>query len=379
MLLEVAEGGVAGVLAALASSGVAASVVGATRADKAVACSVRGEPCLPLQPMAPLRDVWEATSFALEKLQCAPACVAEEQGGMKDRFAPAYSLTFAPSPTPPALLCRPPSAKPRVAVVRQEGTNGDREMTAALWGAGIDAWDVTMSDLAAGRAALSDFRGVVFPGGFSYADVLDSAKGWAGTIRFNPSLLAQFSAFYNRTDTFSLGVCNGCQLMALLGWVPFAPPGAPGAPPPHAQPRFIHNASGRFESRFSTVRVAEGPAVLLKGMAGSVLGVWVSHGEGRLHFPDPSLAAGAAVPLRYCNDAGEPTEAYPCNPNGSQGGAAGLCSSDGRHLAVMPHPERAVKAWQWPWMPQAWRASMPQEAPWARMFQNARAFLEGEQ
>lgn len=376
-VLEVATGAVAGVAAALAAAGVAAHVLGPTTAEKAVTARVGGELALPRRPMPALRDAWEATSFALERLQCAPACVEAEAGGLKHRKRPAYGLTFSPASTPPALLARAPAAKPRVAVVRQEGTNGDREMTAALWGAGVEAWDVTMSDLAAGRAALGDFRGVVFPGGFSYADVLDSAKGWAGTIRFNPALLAQFAVFYARGDTFSLGVCNGCQLMALLGWVPFAPPGSAGAPPPAAQPRFVHNASGRFESRFSTVRIAEGtPALLFKGMEGSVLGVWVAHGEGRLHFPDPALAAAASVPLHYCDDDGAPTEVYPANPNGSEGGAAGLCSADGRHLAVMPHPERAVRSWQWPWMPQQWRETLPVEAPWARMFQNARAFLE---
>ena len=212
-------------------------------------------------------------------------------------------------------------------------------------------------------------------GGFSYADVLDSAKGWAAGIRYNARVAAQVSAFLARADTFSLGVCNGCQLMALLGLVPFAP----GELPPAAQPRFIRNASERFESRFPTVRVAEGcPAIMLRGMAGSVLGVWTQHGEGRLHFPDAAVAAAAAaagcVPLHYVDDEGAPTEAYPFNPTGSPVGAAGLCSRDGRHLAMMPHPERVHLPWQWPYAPPEWRGL--EASPWLRMFVNARLWCD---
>jgi phosphoribosylformylglycinamidine synthase len=379
LVLEVAAGRGAAAVARLAAAGVAAAVVGATLEAQDVSISVAGVPALAKTSMTALRDVWESTSFALERLQANPVCVAAEQAALPARRRPAYALTFAAAPTPRELLMREPAAKPRVAVIREEGSNGDREMTAALWSAGFDAWDVTMSDLLEGRAVLDGFRGVVFPGGFSYADVLDSAKGWAGTIKFSPRVLAQFSAFYARSDTFSLGVCNGCQLMALLGWVPFGP----GVVPVAQQPRFVKNASGRFESRFSTVRIAPSPAVLFRGMAGSVLGVWVSHGEGRAHFPDASRAAAAAAtaPLHYVDEAGAPTEAYPANPNGSPHGIAGLCSADGRHLAVMPHPERTVRTWQAAWAPEEWRArerapGASTEGPWARMFQNAAAFCE---
>ena len=232
-----------------------------------------------------------------------------------------------------------------------------------------------MSDLVEGRAAIDgSFRGLAFPGGFSYADVLDSAKGWAGTVRFNARVLAQLSAFYARPDTFSLGVCNGCQLLSLLGWVPFSPT----ALPPTEQPRFVHNESGRFESRFCAVRVGESPAIMLKGMAGSVLGVWVQHGEGRLHFPDPvvreAVECERLCPLRYVDDAGEPTLAYPLNPNGSGGGMAALCTRDGRHLAMMPHPERCFQLRQLPWSPREWVEPGPgrlEASPWARIFENA--------
>jgi phosphoribosylformylglycinamidine synthase len=341
--------------------------------------------------MVEVRALWEATSFALEARQCARECVASELALSTSRHAPAYAMSAgcAPEATPMALLARAPAAKARVAVIRCEGCNGDREMTAALYAAGCAVWDVHISDLAAGRGpGLEAFRGAIFPGGFSFADVLDSAKGWAGVIRLNPRLAAAFSAFYARRDTFSLGVCNGAQLLALLGWVPYCGEGGEGggsgegAIATPAQPRFTHNASGRFESRWSTVRVAPSPAVLLAGMEGSVLGVWVSHGEGRAHFPSAAVLAraraGRQLPLLYTDDAGAATEAYPMNPNGSPGGIAAMCSADGRHLAMMPHPERCVRSWQWPWMPAAWRESMGIEAPWHTMFVNARKFLEGE-
>lgn len=379
MVLEVATGKSASVLSALSAAGVSSYNIGRSLEKKEVSVRVGGAVALPTQSMAVLRDVWESTSFALEALQCNPACVASEQQLMKTRKRPAYRLTFDPIATARERILREPSSKPRVAVLREEGSNGDREMTAALWSVGFDAWDVTMSDLLSGRAVLDGFRGIVFPGGFSYADVLDSAKGWAGTIKFSPLVLAQFSKFYSRSDTFSLGVCNGCQLMALLGWVPFGP----DAVPVDKQPRFVHNASGRFESRFSTVVISPSPAVLFRGMAGSILGVWVSHGEGRAHFPDSAMAADATAlaPLHYVDDEGNATEIYPFNPNGSPRGIAGLCSRDGRHLAVMPHPERTVRTWQCPWAPEEWRArdrvpGASVEAPWSRMFQNAMDFCE---
>jgi phosphoribosylformylglycinamidine synthase len=299
---------------------------------------------------------------------------------MRLRRAPPLSLSFRPrAPAAadllPLPLLRSPAGRPRLAVLREEGSNGDREMAAAFFSAGFDVYDITMSDLVEGRAAIDgSFRGLAFPGGFSYADVLDSAKGWAGTVRFNARVLAQLSAFYARPDTFSLGVCNGCQLLSLLGWVPFSPT----ALPPTEQPRFVHNESGRFESRFCAVRVGESPAIMLKGMAGSVLGVWVQHGEGRLHFPDPvvreAVECERLCPLRYVDDAGEPTLAYPLNPNGSGGGMAALCTRDGRHLAMMPHPERCFQLRQLPWSPREWVEPGPgrlEASPWARIFENA--------
>jgi phosphoribosylformylglycinamidine synthase len=330
-------------------------------------------------PLSELRDAWEATSFELEKLQCAVDCVAQEQASLANRQPPAWKLTYEPVVTPLKLL-KSPSGMKEVAVIRQEGSNGDREMAAAVHAAGLAAWDVAMSDLVGGAITLDRFRGVIFVGGFSYADVLGSAKGWAAVLKFNSPLWAQLQAFRARTDTFSLGVCNGCQLMALLGWVPGAETAAsaPEQLPQLEQPRFIHNASGRFESRFSSVTIGPSPAVLLEGMEGSSLGVWVAHGEGRAHFPQPDVLQTVLkknlAPIRYVDDANQVTDKYPFNPNGSPHGIAALCSEDGRHLAMMPHPERCFQTWQWPWMPNEWDGL--KAGPWLRLFQNAQRFCE---
>jgi phosphoribosylformylglycinamidine synthase len=397
-VLEVASASLDAVLAAFGAAGVPAVVIGAPGAPSgAVTVALppaAGGVVLDGVPMPALRDAWEATSFQLERRQTNPACVAQEEAGMATRRVPPYALTFTPAPTPAALTAPGAPGKPKVAVLREEGTNGDREMAVALMASGFDVHDITMSDLVAGRAALNaSFRGLVFPGGFSYADVLDSGKGWAATIRFNPGVLAQFKAFYERPDTFSLGVCNGCQLAALLGWVPFGPGGSyDGAAVTEAtQPRFIHNDSGRFESRFPAVRINDSPAIMLRGMAGSVLGVWLQHGEGKAHFPDEAVLAAALgplpggvvgaggcgktlVPLQYVDDDGAPTGAYPFNPNGSPHGIAGLTTPDGRHLAMMPHPERLHATWAWPWVPPHWEGLAA--SPWLRMFQNARTWCD---
>jgi phosphoribosylformylglycinamidine synthase len=250
-------------------------------------------------------------------------------------------------------------------------------MTSAFYQAGFRPWDITMADLIDGRITLERFRGLVTVGGFSYADVPESAKGWAAAIRFNERLRKMFDDFYNRSDTFTLGVCNGCQLFALLGWVPWL-----GIPDPR-QPRFVRNLSGRFESRWVTVKISESPAIMLKGMADSILGIWVAHGEGRLQFPDPTLMdeviSKKLVPVVFVDDEGRVdgkiSRSYPLNPNGSPFGIAGLCTPNGRHLAMMPHPERAFLKWQWAWMSNDLNDRL-KASPWIRMFQNAREWCE---
>jgi phosphoribosylformylglycinamidine synthase len=344
------------------------SSIGHTTIEPRVRINVGGESVLDLATAA-LLEWWEATSDRLEELQMDPAC-AREQAYWHQRPSPWYTLTFEPRQTAPEILSR--VDKPRVAIIREEGSNGDREMTSAIYSAGFEPWDVTMTDLLDGAAHLADFRGVVFVGGFSYADVLDSGKGWAGIIRFNPKLRDMFEIFRSRADAFSLGVCNGCQLMALLSWVP-------GGVPDASQPRFIRNSSGRFECRWVTVKILDSPAIMFDGMAGSSFGIWVAHGEGRLYCPDSAIlddmVARRLTPAVFVDPQGEATERYPFNPNGSQRGITALCSTDGRHLAIMPHPERAFLKWQWPWMPEQWKQRL-EAAPWLRIFQNARRWCD---
>ncbi len=305
--------------------------------------------------------------------QANPECVLEEKDVIYDRPGPSYHVTFIPEETPEVIIKK--QTKPAVAIIREEGSNGDKEMASAFSAAGFEPWDVTMTDLLNERIKLSGFKGMAFAGGFSYADVLDSAKGWAGVIRFNKKVYEEFQDFYHRPDTFSLGVCNGCQLMALLGWVPWQ------GIPDRLQPRFIRNKSGRFESRFATVKILESNAIMLKGMEGSILGVWIAHGEGLTSFPDrrilDEVLKKKLAPIRYVDDNGELTEKYSFNPNGSPYGITALCTPDGRHLAMMPHPERTFLKWQWAWMPEEIKQNL-EVSPWLRMFQNAREWCEAK-
>ena len=332
--------------------------------DAMISLRVRGELVLE-QNMVDLRDIWEATSFQLERLQTNPRCVQEEEFGLRKRHAPDYKLSFKPVPASPL-----GDVRPKVAIIREEGSNGDREMVASFHMAGFEAWDVTMHDLCNGSMKLDGFRGAVFVGGFSYADVLGSAKGWAAVCNINSTVRSQLDAFFSREDTFSLGVCNGCQLMGLLGWV-----GRDAHTTGSNQGVcFTHNVSERFESRFVTVSIQSSPAMMFRGMEGSVLGIWVAHGEGRIQFRNDSVlqdvTTNKVVPLCFVDDDGVPTTQYPQNPNGSPQGMAGLCSPDGRHLAMMPHPERCTLLWQWPWMPPDWQDSL-KASPWLQLFQNA--------
>ncbi|CAK9135648.1 unnamed protein product [Ilex paraguariensis] len=374
LILEVSKNNLDIVMTKLCSLGVSAEVIGQVTAAPIIELKVNEIPHLN-ETTAHLRDIWEENSFQLEKFQRLASCVDLEKGGLKSRHGPSWALSFTPTFTDQKYMTT--ISKPNVAVIREEGSNGDREMAAAFYAAGFEPWDITMSDLLNGVVSLQEFRGIVFVGGFSYADVLDSAKGWSASIRFNQPLLNQFQEFYNRPDTFSLGVCNGCQLMALLGWVPGPQVGgvlSTGGDP--SQPRFIHNESGRFECRFTSVTIKDSPAIMLKGMEGSTLGVWAAHGEGRAYFPDDGVLDRVLdsnlAPIRYCDDDGKPTEVYPFNLNGSPLGVAAICSPDGRHLAMMPHPERCFLMWQYPWYPKHWDVEKKGPSPWLRLFQNAR-------
>jgi len=363
------------VLGILDSFGLRSNLIGETTEEKKILLTYHSRKVLE-SDMCLLRQWWEETSYQIERLQMNPLCADQERRNIFDRKGPNYAIPFKPRPTAARIL--EAKDRPEVAVLREEGSNGDREMTSAFYHAGFRPWDVTMTDLISGRTTLDRFRGLVAVGGFSYADVPESAKGWGAAIRFNERLKKMFDDFYHRPDTFSLGVCNGCQLFALLGWVPWL------GIPDDRQPRFVQNVSGRFESRWVSVRISESPAIMFKGMTDSTLGIWVAHGEGRLHFPDPALMEEVIVKklvsVIFVDDEGRTdgkiSESYPFNPNGSPFGIAGLCTPDGRHLAMMPHPERTFLKWQWPWMPRELKDGL-KASPWIRMFQNAREWCDG--
>lgn len=364
LVIECSQANLQVVTDRLKEAGVPVQLLGSTIAEKTLQLRYNDEVVFD-KSMVEVRGWWEETSYQLERLQADPACVDQEKENIYNRKGVSYSLPFTVEPTPEEVLAK--SEKPKVAILRDEGSNSDREMTSAFYLAGFEPWDVCMQDILDGVIDLADFRGLAAVGGFSYADVPESAKGWAATILFNDRIREMFDTFYNRPDTFTLGICNGCQLFGLLGWVPWKGAGV------EQQPRFIHNQSGRFESRWTTVKVQKSTAIMLQGMEDLVFGIHVDHGEGKLHFPDPAFReqakASGLTPMVYVDDEGEATEKYPFNPNGSVEGLAGLCSEDGRHLALMPHPERVFLPWQAHYLPEELKGL--KVTPWMKMFQNA--------
>jgi phosphoribosylformylglycinamidine synthase len=258
--------------------------------------------------------------------------------------------------------------RPPMAILREQGVNGEVEMAAAFTRAGFRAVDVHMTDILSGRVSLRDFRGLVACGGFSYGDVLGAGEGWAKSILFNPRARDEFSAFFARPDTFALGVCNGCQMMSNLHAII---PGAEG------WPRFVQNQSERFEARVASLLIEKSPSVLFAGMEGSVLPIAVAHGEGFTEFPTKEAAAAFSasglVSARFVDNHHRPTEHYPLNPNGSPFGTTAITTRDGRVTLLMPHPERVFRVVQQSYVPPAWRGR--EDAPWLRLFRNARAWV----
>jgi len=310
-----------------------------------------------------LFDAWWSVTAAIQGLRDDPACAAEEHAARRDFADP--GLQGAPSFDAAQDVAAPYIAtgvKPRVAILREQGVNSQVEMAAAFTKAGFTAVDVHMSDLIAGRVTLDGFKGLAACGGFSYGDVLGAGRGWATSILERPALREQFAAFFARADSFSLGVCNGCQMLAQLKAL------VPGA---EHWPRFVRNRSEQFEARLGLVEVVESPSLFLAGMAGSVLPIAVSHGEGRAVFDAPGHEALAKVAVRFVDGHGKVATSYPANPNGSPGGITGLTSSDGRSTLLMPHPERVHRTLQLSWHPDGWGEA----SPWLRMFRNARAWV----
>ena len=320
------------------------------------------------QTRTDLQRAWQETSHAIQRLRDNPACADSEFAliGDNDRSALFADVKFDVNEDISAPFVNS-GAKPKIAILREQGVNGEIEMAAAFTRAGFDAYDVHMSDLMAGRVHLADFQMLAACGGFSYGDVLGAGEGWAKTILFHPALREQFAAFFARQDTLALGVCNGCQMMSNLAEII---PGSQG------WPKFKRNRSEQFEARLSMVEVAKSPSLILAEMQGSRLPVVVSHGEGRADFAHlgrdgNSVSDGLAIALQYIDGTGAVTQTYPLNPNGSPQGIAGVTNADGRITIMMPHPERVYQTAQMSWQPENWG----ELSGWYRMFAAARKAL----
>jgi phosphoribosylformylglycinamidine synthase len=350
------------VIHALSSAGLTAHVIGHPNARDEIRLIRNARPIF-AETRAALQREWSAVSFRLQELRDNPVCAAEEFDRILDADDPGLSVraTFDPGEDNTALL-RAGKTRPRIAILREQGVNGQIEMAAAFERAGFDARDVHMSDIIAGRVTLADFKGFAACGGFSYGDVLGAGEGWAKSILFNPRAREEFAAFFGRTDTFALGVCNGCQMMSNLHEL------IPGA---SDWPRFQRNRSEQFEARLVTVEIVESPSLFFRDMAGSRLPVVVAHGEGRAEFASADVRSRAIVALRFVDNRGAPTDVYPLNPNGAEGAVTGVTTSDGRFTILMPHPERVFRSVQMSWHPAGWG----EDSPWMRMFRNARVWV----
>ncbi|MEY2771509.1 MAG: hypothetical protein RIQ38_1928, partial [Pseudomonadota bacterium] len=309
-----------------------------------------------------LHQVWDSVSWRIAQQRDNPVCADSEHAlaGRADDPGLHLSLTFDPAENPAAPFLN--LARPRVAILREQGVNSHMEMAYAFTEAGFEAHDVHMTDLQNGRIRLADMQGVVACGGFSYGDTLGAGIGWARSITFNPRLAEQFQAFFARANTFGLGVCNGCQMFAELADL------IPGA---QAWPRFTHNQSARFEARLSQVEVLDSPSLFLQGMAGSRLPIAVAHGEGFANFARRGDPQAVLAAMRYVDHHGQPTEQYPLNPNGSPGGLTAVTTADGRFTAMMPHPERVFRNVQMSWT----RGDLSAFSPWMRIWRNARRWV----
>jgi len=317
------------------------------------------------------RTTWAQTTYNMQSMRDNPECAQQEHDVKFDTEDPGLNteLTFDINEDIVAKLIAQDALKgsnPKIAILREQGVNSHVEMAAAFDRAGFIAIDVHMSDILSGRTDLANFNGLVACGGFSYGDVLGAGEGWAKSILFNKDAKTMFKAFFEREDTFTLGVCNGCQMLSNLKEI------IPGS---DAWPHFVQNKSERFEARFSLVEIQESPSVLFKGMIGSRMPIAVSHGEGHAEFSSEDAIGEAndsgTVSMRYVDNYGQVTETYPANPNGSPDGITALTTTDGRVTIMMPHPERVFRTVANSWHPDEWQ----EDSPWVRMFRNARAFI----
>ena len=363
-VLQVQVSARADVMQRLAAAGLAVHAIGAPAGHDRIRIRAHGNTLLDASRID-LHRAWSATTHAMQRLRDNPDCADQEYARLLDATDPGISphLTFDAADDIAAPYIST-GARPAIAVLREQGVNGQVEMAAAFDRAGFDAIDVHMTDILSGRRTLADFRALVAGGGFSYGDVLGAGEGWAKSILYNARARDDFAAFFARGDTFALGVCNGCQMMSNLSEL------IPGTA---HWPHLVRNKSEQFEARFVLLEVQRTPSLFFGGMEGSRIPVSTAHGEGYAEFRDPAQleAAQALVAVRFADNRGKPTEAYPLNSNGSPGGVAGLTTSDGRVTILMPHPERVFRTVQMSWHPREWG----EDSPWMRMFRNARAWL----
>lgn len=336
--------------------------VGEVVDDDALTISANGAELARLD-RADLQKAWTEVSWQIARGRDNPACADSEFARIerKEDTGLFAKTTFDVNEDVAALMILT-GVRPKIAILREQGVNSQTEMAAAFTRAGFDAYDVHMTDLLTGRADLAEFTGLACCGGFSYGDVLGAGGGWAKTILHNDRMVEMFRTFFNREDTFGLGICNGCQMMSHLRDL------IPGA---SHWPEFVRNTSEQFEARLVNVEVLESPSIFFAGMAGSVMPVVNSHGEGRVQFLRPEDAALVKAAARFVDPCGNPTEVYPYNPNGSKGGLTSVTTEDGRFTIMMPHPERSHRAQQLSWHPAEWTDA----SGWMRMFRNARKWV----
>jgi len=337
-------------------------VLGSLRDDQAIIVR-RGDEVILRRGRGELQQIWSETTFRMQSLRDNPDCAREEFEALADDADPGLgaSLSFDPEEDIAAPFLE--ISRPKMAILREQGVNGQQEMAYAFHKAGFECVDVHMSDILSGRVSLAEFRGLVACGGFSYGDVLGAGEGWAKSILFNSRARDEFQAFFEREETFSLGVCNGCQMLSNLKEL------IPGAA---HWPHFVRNRSEQFEARVAMVEVLESPSILLQGMQGSRMPIAVAHGEGRAEYRGDARP-DRGVSLRFVDNRGNVAERYPANPNGSPGGITGLTSDDGRVTIMMPHPERVIRTVQNSWHPDDWG----EDGPWMRLFRNARLWVDG--
>jgi len=359
VVLQVPSPGVSQALAVLSHHGLDARVVGRLN-DSDTICVVRGSTEVFRETRVTLQRAWSETTWQMQSLRDNPECAQQEHDRILDVADPGLSprVTFDPAEDVAAPFVSR-GARPPVAILREQGVNGEVEMAAAFHRAGFESCDVHMSDIIEGRVTLDGFVALAACGGFSFGDVLGGGEGWAKSILYDARARDEFAAFFERPETIALGVCNGCQMMAALREL------VPGA---SDWPRFVKNASEQFEARLVTVEILPSPSIFFCGMEGSRLPVVTAHGEGRAVFETPDQARRVIVAARFVDNYGRPSDTYPLNPNGSPGGLTAVTTADGRFTIMMPHPERVFRSVQLSWRPDSWG----EDSPWMRLFRNAR-------